>query len=121
MADKSILPEEDLVDLEIYYNQKNIFNSLKKPLAEYWQSFLLLFSFIDALVANRKGIWSKPNGILWVLIFCLGITFIYHTYGLGLRWKITGHAPWSNGYEALLLLGEVCLLVCFLFETLKLR
>ena len=101
LADKSILPEEDLVDLEIYYNQKNIFNSLKNYYGVL-AIFLLLFSFIDALVANRKGIWFKTlNGILWVLIFCLGITFIYHTYGLGLRWKITGHAPWSNGYEAL--------------------
>jgi len=27
--------------------------------------------------------------------------FSIHTIGLGLRWHVSGNAPWSNGYEAL--------------------
>ena len=50
-----------------------------------------------------------------MLIFCLAATFIYHTYGLGLRWKITGHAPWSNGYEALTFIAWGSVLAGMLF------
>jgi len=31
--------------------------------------------------------------------------FIYYTFGLGLRWYIAGHAPWSNGYESMVFIG----------------
>jgi cytochrome c-type biogenesis protein CcsB len=40
-----------------------------------------------------------------VFIVLLGVAFLYHTFGMGLRWYLTGHAPWSNGYEALLLVA----------------
>ena len=33
------------------------------------------------------------------------IAFAYQTFGMGLRWYLGGHAPWSNGYEVLLLVA----------------
>lgn len=115
LADKTILPSDKMVNLEIYYNQKSIFNSLKNYYG-ILAVFLLLFSFIDALIANRNThLFKVFNAILWVLIFCLAATFIYHTYGLGLRWKITGHAPWSNGYEALTFIAWGSVLAGMLF------
>jgi cytochrome c-type biogenesis protein CcsB len=53
--------------------------------------------------------------ILNFFIIVLGLAFLYHTYGLGLRWYLSGHAPWSNGYEALLLIGWGGLLAGFSF------
>ena len=38
-----------------------------------------------------------------------------HTYALGLRWYITEHAPWSNGYEALTFIAWGGVLAGFLF------
>jgi cytochrome c-type biogenesis protein CcsB len=32
----------------------------------------------------------------------IGLLFVYHTIGLGIRWYISGHAPWSNGYESMI-------------------
>ena len=54
--------------------------------------------------------------ILNIFIALLGIAFLYHTFGMGLRWYLTGHAPWSNGYEALLLVawGGILAGFCFL-------
>jgi len=49
------------------------------------------------------------------LIASLALAFIYHGYGLGLRWYITGHAPWSNGYEALTFIAWGGLLAGFFF------
>jgi cytochrome c-type biogenesis protein CcsB len=45
----------------------------------------------------------------------LGFAFAYHTFGMGLRWYLSGHAPWSNGYEALLLVGWAGILAGFSF------
>jgi cytochrome c-type biogenesis protein CcsB len=45
----------------------------------------------------------------------LGLAFLYHTFGLILRWYLTGHAPWSNGYESLLLVAWGGLLAGFNF------
>ena len=114
-ANKEIIPEKYLIDLEIGYNKKNVFNSLKNNYG-YLAILLLLFSFIDALMSNRKSLLFKVlNLTLWLLIVLLGITFIYHTYGLALRWIITGHAPWSNGYEALTFIAWGSVLAGFLF------
>ena len=43
------------------------------------------------------------------MVFCI------HTYALGLRWQITGHAPWSNGYEALTFISWGAVFAGFLF------
>ena len=40
--------------------------------------------------------------LLLLTIGLLGLAFAYHTYGMGLRWHLSGHAPWSNGYESMI-------------------
>ena len=37
-----------------------------------------------------------------VLVFIL---FLFHTAGLGIRWYISDHAPWSNGYESMIFIS----------------
>lgn len=41
---------------------------------------------------------------------------VVHTGGLAARWYIAGHAPWSNGYEAMLLVAWVAVLMGFVFS-----
>jgi cytochrome c-type biogenesis protein CcsB len=53
--------------------------------------------------------------LLNFFIILLALAFLYHTYGMGLRWYLTGHAPWSNGYEALLLVAWGGLVAGFSF------
>lgn len=36
--------------------------------------------------------------------------FVFHTIGLGLRWYISGRAPWSNGYESMIYIGWTTML-----------
>ena len=40
---------------------------------------------------------------------------IFHGTGLGMRWLISGHAPWSNGYEAIVFIGWVTMIAGFVF------
>jgi len=48
----------------------------------------------------------KDNRLVKSLIklsaFIIVLLFIYQTIGLGIRWYISGHAPWSNGYESMI-------------------
>ena len=47
---------------------------------------------------NKKWI----NRIIKILIGITILLFITHTLGLISRWYISGHAPWSNAYEAII-------------------
>ncbi len=114
-SDESILPSDTRIKAEIFYNDANIFIVLKNVYAVL-SVFLLLFAFIE----NVKTKKSKFIGyILNVLMILLGLAFIYHTIGMGLRWYITDHAPWSNGYEALILVAWGALLAGFSFARIS--
>ena len=110
-ATENIIPTQKMVDFEIVYNKSKIFVQLRN-----WYGMLsmvlLLLSFIDILS-------TKKNTVVRLLlntgIALLACAFLYHTYGLILRWYLTGHAPWSTGYEALLLIAWGGLLAGFFF------
>ncbi|WP_372793241.1 cytochrome c biogenesis protein CcsA [Lutibacter sp.] len=106
-----LIPSETKVQKEITYNKSNIFINLKNVYG-LLSLLLLVLAFIDNLRAKTSKIvsWS-----LNVCIAILGVAFIYHTYGMGMRWYLSGHAPWSNGYEALILISWSSLLAGFSF------
>jgi cytochrome c-type biogenesis protein CcsB len=106
-----IIPTEAKIKSEISYNKSNIFINLKNVYALL--SVLLLFlAFVDNLRSKKSKLltWS-----LNVCISILAVAFLYHTYGMGMRWYLSGHAPWSNGYEALILVSWASLLAGFSF------
>ena len=106
-----IIPTEAKIKSEISYNKSNIFINLKNVYALL--SVLLLFlAFVDNLRSKKSKLltWS-----LNICIAVLAVAFIYHTYGMGMRWYLSGHAPWSNGYEALILVSWASLLAGFSF------
>jgi len=106
-----LLASESKINTEILYNKLQIFTVLRNVYAML-SVILLLLAFIDNL-------WLKKNKIIsWSLnisIILLGIAFLYHTSGMILRWYLTGHAPWSNGYESLILVAWGGLLAGFSF------
>jgi len=110
-AGTELLASDSKINTEILYNKLQIFIALRNFYAML--SVVLLFlAFIDNLKTKRSKLitWS-----LNISIGLLGLGFIYHTFGLILRWYLTGHAPWSNGYESLLLVAWGGLLAGFSF------
>ncbi len=108
---KDIIPSETKVNVEVHYTKAQIFILLKNVYAGL-SMVLLLLAFIDNLRARKSKIISI---LLNIFIVVLAIAFLYHTYGLILRWYLTGHAPWSNGYETLLFVAWGGLLSGFVF------
>ncbi len=110
-AGTELLASDSKINTEILYNKLQIFIALRNFYA-LLSVVLLFLAFIDNLKTKKSKLitWS-----LNISIGLLGLGFIYHTIGLILRWYLTGHAPWSNGYESLLLVAWGGLLAGFSF------
>ena len=112
-AGKAVAPTESVVSLEISYNKMEIF---KHAYQLYLLSgmLLLIVFFIGIFFRSEQAL----NRLKWpkrIFIAITIITFVYHGVGLGLRWAISGHAPWSNGYEAIVFIGWVTMIAGFAF------
>ncbi len=106
-----ILPSESQINLEIHYNKARIFVMLKYVYM-ILSVVMLILAFADHLRAKKAKLLTLALNFSIVL---LGFAFLYHTYGLILRWYLSGHAPWSNGYEALVFVAWGGLLAGFSF------
>ena len=73
--------------------------------------FMLVLSFIKT--DNSKKCWS--NDLFKLLTISVVIFFLLHTLSLGMRWFISGYAPWSNSYETMVSLGWAGVLCGFIF------
>ena len=113
-APAKLLLNKNQIEREISYNHSNLFVTVKNYYG-YLSVLLLIFSFWNALSKKKNLINKIVKYILWVLIVLLMVVFGMHTYALALRWYITEHAPWSNGYEALTFIAWGGVLAGFLF------
>jgi cytochrome c-type biogenesis protein CcsB len=109
-----IILSKNQIHREISYNKSNLFVKVKNYYG-YLAVFLLIFSFWDALSKKGNKLNKIVNYTLWGFITLLTVVFFMHTYSLALRWVVTGHAPWSNGYEALTFIAWGGVLAGFLF------
>ncbi len=106
----SIIPSPSRVKAEIFFNKAKIFQRL---MPVYLLSGLILLLFIFAKMA-------KPSlNIRWItkIIFWINVAaFAVHTGGLGMRWFIAQHAPWSDGYESMIYIAWAIILSGLLFS-----
>ena len=105
-----ILPSETAGRLEIFYNDTNVF-LMMAPLVFFVGLILLIFQFIFLFLPKKS-----PKNIIRIGVGLLSISFVVYTAGLALRWYISGHAPWSNGYESMLYIGWSMLLAGLVFS-----
>lgn len=106
----AILPSEGTVSAELLFNKLNIFNRLTGLYALLGLVFLtLLFTSVFRPKTNLK---LAAQIAFWVLAF----GFFMQSFGLGLRWYISGRAPWSNGYESLIYIGWTTVLAGLIFS-----
>ena len=105
-----VYPSDNKISAEIFYNKFNIFEKLM-PYYLVMGLILLVLSFVQILAPRFKlGLISKgATGLLIVF-------FILHTAGLLTRWYISGHAPWSNGYESMIYIAWATVLAGFIFS-----
>ena len=104
-----ILPSEAKRSAEMYYNK---YQPLKKIFPWY-----LVLGFVLLLIMFVNIFRLKNLGKVTKLIFtwAIALIFLLHSGGLILRWYISGHAPWSNGYESMVYVAWAAMLSGFIF------
>ena len=105
----AVYPNQKKIDLEVFYNEYDIF---KKLFLYYLLAGVFLFIVIIINIFNDSKLIKllvKLGGIITLLLF------VYHTIGLGIRWYISGHVPWSNGYESMIYIAWATMLFGLIF------
>ncbi|SHM85805.1 cytochrome c-type biogenesis protein CcsB [Chryseobacterium carnipullorum] len=98
---KNVVPSKTKVELEVFMNKVNI-NFKLLIFYTLVGGLILLFGFIELFKPNK--ILNKIIKVL-IVIGCVG--YFFQFLGLIGRWYISGHAPWSNGYEAIIFISWV--------------
>ena len=93
---KDVMLSDSEIENEILFNELDIF--LKLTLA-YILTGLVMLIVAFVVVFNPK---IKPKKTTFFFFIVLALLFAAHTFGMGFRWVISGHAPWSDTYESLL-------------------
>ncbi len=106
----SIIPSQKKIDAEILYNRWMIFFRL--AIAYSMIGLVMIVLTFVAIFKDTKFI----RAILNIFVGIIAIGFLFQTFGLGLRWYISGHAPWSDGYESMIYIGWVTVLAGLLFS-----
>jgi cytochrome c-type biogenesis protein CcsB len=98
---KNVVPSQTKVEIEVFMNQVNI-NFKLLIFYTCIGGLLLILGFVELFKKNKT-----LKLILNVLIIIGIIGYLAHFIGLVARWYISGHAPWSNGYEAIVFISWV--------------
>ena len=104
-----VMPKNYKVTLEVLYNKLNVFSNL------FMYYFMVGFLFLLILIIRI----FNPNilsSIVKLVQFLILLGFLYQTLGLAARWIISGHAPWSNGYESMIYISWATMLAGIIFS-----
>ncbi len=104
-----IIPSDKSIKFEIWYNNIDLFKRIAY-LYGLIGFIMLVLLFVNILIPKVY--------VTWIINICsVIILFIFtlHTTGLIIRWYVSGHAPWSNGYESMIYIGWATILAGFIF------
>ena len=90
-----VMLSDSKIEGEIFFNNLDIF--FKLTLAYILLGLIML---IVAFIVIFKPDF-KAKKITTIFFIALATLFSLHTFGMGYRWVLSGHAPWSNIYETL--------------------
>lgn len=94
---------------EIIYNKINPF---KRIFPYYLLTGIMLLFVLFINIFRQKPLHRSLRLVFTTVILLL---FLIHTAGLVIRWYISGHAPWSNGYESVVYVAWASMLAGLIF------
>lgn len=106
-----IIPSATKISFEVIYNNLDIFGKLSKI---YLLLGLIMLAMNLTTIFNPK---FKLTGLKKISLAIIFVLFLAHTIGLGIRWYISDHAPWSNGYESMVFISWATCLAGLIFAN----
>ena len=104
-----VIPSKSQIENEIAFNDFDIFPKLT---IAYVLVGFILFLIAFSTVFNQKLKSATVNKVFFTI---LAFLFAAHTFGMGFRWVVSGHAPWSDTYESLLYISWSAMFAGMLF------
>jgi cytochrome c-type biogenesis protein CcsB len=89
---------------EVFYNRMDV--SARLAPVMFWIGLALLVCSFGWILRPRRNLRILGS----VLAILLMAGFLIQTAALGLRWVISGHAPWTNKYESMIFIAWSILL-----------
>ena len=114
-AAADFVPSESKVAMEISYNKMSIFKNSFRAYLLFGVILLILF-FVKVFAGPSQKVQKAFKRIGQVITLFVLVIFLYHGYGIYMRWQISGHAPWSNGYEAVVFIAWITMLTGLFFS-----
>ncbi|MFT7343806.1 MAG: cytochrome c-type biogenesis protein CcsB [Lentimonas sp.] len=112
---KPVIPSETALNTEVSYNKMNIFKNASRSYLTL--GFIMLITSFVLIFKDKNDKRERTvNKINKVIRYIMILIAAYHASGLAMRWYITGHAPWSNGYEAVVFISLITMLAGFIFS-----
>jgi len=106
----AVMPSNAKIKAEIFLNSLKVFTRLA------FFNFMLGLIFLGLLFFSVFKPKVEITKIQKVLTVFFALSLIFHFIGLGLRWYVSGRAPWSNGYESMIYIAFTSSLAGFLFS-----
>ncbi len=106
----AIMPPERKIKAELLYNKLLVFDRLS--MAYGLVGFIMIILLFMQMFKERKAVHYVVRFFFYLVV----AGFVIQTAGLALRWYISGHAPWSDGYESMIYIGWVIMLAGLLFS-----
>ncbi len=100
---------EKQVSWELFYNKARLFFFSAMG---YMAVGVLLLAFAVWRLLKPKR-WFKA--VIIPLVALTVLVFMLHTFGIGIRWYISGRAPWANAYESMIYVAWATALAGLLF------
>ena len=106
----AVMPSRRKIDLEIALNKANVFGRLGSIYGLV--GLMLLVAFFTTVFTDKMHLrWPVTAGFGLMAFF-----FLLHTLGLATRWYVSGHAPWSNGYESMIYIAWTTVMAGLIFS-----
>ena len=105
-----VMPSPSRVSAELLLNSLDVFGRLRNV---YGLLSLVLLGFFFYGVFRQTADVQRYTHWAWVLLLAI---FAFHSLGLGLRWYVSGRAPWSNGYESMIYIAWTTMLAGLIFS-----
>lgn len=94
---------------ELFYNRADLF--FLSAIGYMGVGLLLLLFSVWCLLKSKR--WLRTVTV--VLMVAIIALFLLHTFGIGVRWYISGRAPWANAYESMIYVAWATALAGLLF------
>jgi len=105
-----VVPSDSKVKAELLFNQLSVFSKLRNVYSLL--GIIVLFVFLYNAITHKLNAKKLASIVLYIMIGA----FVFHTIGLALRWFISGHAPWTNGYESMIYIAWTTVLAGLIFS-----